>query len=637
MELRGQLQYRFDENGQRVIKGIISGFEHGGRPMEFNSLMDFDKALERYSVKIRPPKGLLYYLSKPAPNTIRPFDWSTVPGETKNTLRPYQKESIEKIVSLHDGHVLLAIEMGKGKTAIATLTSTHYPGNALFVVKKSNIVSTADEYERWTGRDRPVIINSTTCIGGTVTVANYECAKKNQWILQQKWSVVVFDESHTLMNPASETSRVLLELTKTARAVILMSATPRKGCNSQIYNQLLPIVGTSVLGTYVEFTERYCSSTIKRKHGIMQRVMGNQRFKAELNILLQQCSIRLTSADTKLPVSLFRVKVELELPKNDETTKLNNDFYRYKMTTNQDMKDRFAQQLWQQTALAKAPLIVDWVLKWLTQHPQQKIAVFFHHQSVLAQFVEAFVKNSIPFAAIHAKTSVKKRNKIIKSLSNESDHSIRVGLLSILTCSLGITLCPGVKAVAFAQLIHSPTDVEQCECKVYRLGAKEDVNSFWFVAKQTYDESMIKTLVRKKRENGEVMDGEEKLLIFEDETLTVVRSTLMKEGLSKEQVLKIKISPFPNESAAMFVKRIGVKCSPKEMTTRFPSLKTVETDLVAEPMYLPVTESGRATDVPVAILKPRSPVQKRLDCFLNKPSMGLDMEVNTKCHKISSD
>jgi SNF2 family DNA or RNA helicase len=604
MELQGQLQYRYDENGQRKVKGIISGFGQGSRPIEYHSMMEFDKALEQYHVKQRPSRGLLYFLARPLPNTIRPFDWSTVPEFTRNTLHGYQKMSIEKIVSVYDGRALLAIEMGKGKTPIACVTSTHYSGMTLFVVKKSNLISTVDEYERWTGRDRPVVVDSRTKIGGTVTVSNYECAKENTWILQQKWSVIVFDESHTLMNPNAQVSQVLLPLAKTARAVILLSATPRKGCNSQIYNQLVPVVGTAVLGTYVEFTERYCSSTMKWRHGTMQRVMGTQRYKAELNILLQHCSIRLTSADTQLPVSLFRRKVDLELPKTEETAELQGLFQRYKAMTNQDMKDRMAQQLWQQTAVLKAPLVVERLFTWLEENPGKKVAVFFHHQTVLAVFKLALEAKAVPFAVIDAKTSVKNRNKTIKSLANPADLSLRVGMLSILTCSLGITLCPGVIAVFFAQLIHSPTDVEQCECKVYRMGAVEDVNSYWFVAKNSYDESMISTLTRKKKANGEVMDGEEKLLIFEDETLAEIRAALLKEGMTRSELVRVKISPYPNETLQAFIGRIAVPIHAL-VDVDYKNVRQVESNLVTQSVCIPENHRDRFTK-PVVILKPRS-------------------------------
>jgi SNF2 family DNA or RNA helicase len=562
MNPSAQLGFRYDEKGNFIIRGIFTGLPPPTRSYETCNPEEFESLCESLHIKgesARPKKELVQLLLRPKPNPIllgTKCDWSLLPVDVQGKIYPYQRETVETIVYQMDGRCLLTAPMGRGKTAMACMTRFFYGGETLIVAPLSTLTGWKTELKKWTGVDG-MISEGTTGERYPITIASYNAAKSNPNIYGYRgWRVVIFDESHTLKNPKTICSQKLLGLGVRARCCLMLSATPRLKCSSELYCQILPLLGPKILGNWEEFTKRYCSAKLEVRWGREQLQMGEQKYKSELNCLLGRCMVRLAASNESLNLPpLKRIQVEFELPQGETLDELIKIKQKYVTTSNKDERDQLSMELWRKTGQAKLGYTMDWIKNWLKEHPGEKLVVFAHSVQVLRTIGDMLTSLQVSSARIDGSTNMKDRAEIISNLSSNTSLKYRVGLLTFGTCALGITLCPGVSTCVFAELIHTPAILEQCEGKLHRLGACREVYCIWIVATNSHDMSMLGTIQRKTDANAQVLDGIRRQLLFDPE----IPSFLLTLGLTKEEASRIRVSPLSgDEKVEQFIQRFVV-------------------------------------------------------------------------------
>lgn len=503
------------------IRGVFNNLPTPIRSRQVTSWEEFEKVCDSFQIvglRNRPRKELVQFLLSPVPPPIigRKVEWSILPDGTYDKLYEYQRETIETIVLQLNGRCLIAAPMGRGKTAMASIVAALYGHEDILILAiKTTLGAWKRELLKWGG------LNGTISTGGKgerypITIMTYESARVNPEIYEHVWKTVIFDESHTIKNPETITCKRLLGLGIRARCCLMLSATPRQKCSSELYCQILPLLGGKKLGSWDEFITRYCGAKMEKRFGKMQQVMTEQRFKGELNCLLTRCMIRLAPTDDEVNLPPFkRIMVEFEIENSEALDELKKIQEEYDMTDEKDERAKLSRKLWRQTGIAKVPYCEKWLFNWLNTHPGEKIGIYTNSLNVLTCYEEFLKSLNISCARIDGSVKTDIREDLIKSLCDLENHEYRVGLFTYGTCAYGVTFSPGMYNVLMFEMDDTPTIVEQSEGKFHRLGAKFPVNSYWFIAKNSYDTSMLPSMQRKTDGNSQVVDGKRRKLLFD--------------------------------------------------------------------------------------------------------------------------
>ncbi len=544
---------------------MISGLEDGvtfDQPeittgvIECGTLQDFGSICALLEVDFNP--HVLDIIKRPQQRLFGPMDWSKIPADTKAKLFTYQKQGVEDIVELFDGKCILSAEMGMGKTPWACCVATYYGGSILVVTPKSVVSAWVNEMKRWVHIDLD-IIKTTKSQTSQFSVTTYDTAKVNKHILDYPWNVVIFDESHFLKNPDSMRAKNLLRLTNKARCVLMLSATPRLKSNSELYNQLLPILGLNVLGTYEHFIQRYCSATRVQQYRKVYWELGRERYIGELNALMRHAMIRVHKDKNDLPpkkriIHTFSLTDPIVL---GELARLQNEF---RLADTRDKKNAITMAQWRLSGIAKAPFVLQFMLQWLSEHENdEKLVVFAHSTAVIAFLHQGLEARGYTTAIIQGETSMAHRQAIITQLSSPTDFTTRVGLLSYGTCAMGITLCPGIYTLLMAELVHTPAIIEQSEDKAHRVGATKPVTCYWMYAENSNDRSVMNLIQNKTNANSQVLDGRDRRLQFDPDEVRE-RTRIWKDiGLFDMEIEQVRISKLGNETNADYVRRCCIE------------------------------------------------------------------------------
>ena len=172
------------------------------------------------------------------------------------TLRPYQKEILEKGITVLKKHrfLYLAMEVRTGKTLTSLAMSLALPvRNLLFITKKKAISSIQDDYDMLDPSYQ-------------ITIINYESLHK---IESKKWDLIVCDEAHSMgafPKPSlrAKTVKSLLQIHNPY--VILLSGTPTPESYSQMYHQVYGIYTNPFKEhiNFYKFSRQYVNVTQKK-------------------------------------------------------------------------------------------------------------------------------------------------------------------------------------------------------------------------------------------------------------------------------------------------------------------------------------------------------------------------------------
>ncbi|KLO15808.1 SNF2 family DNA-dependent ATPase [Schizopora paradoxa] len=175
----------------------------------------------------------------------QPFVFEESPSYIKGTMRSYQIQGLNWMVSLHHNGLngILADEMGLGKT-LQTISFISYlrhyrdiAGPHLIVVPKSTLQNWAREFERWTPdvsvalisgskEERAETIQSRLITNDfDVCITSYEiCLIEKSALKKFSFQYIVIDEAHRIKNVDSMLAQIVRAFTSRGR--LLITGTP---------------------------------------------------------------------------------------------------------------------------------------------------------------------------------------------------------------------------------------------------------------------------------------------------------------------------------------------------------------------------------------------------------------------------
>lgn len=433
-----------------------------------------------------------------------------IPGMA-GELRSFQKVAVAYVTNVYnrkDKGCYIADDMGLGKTlealAIAALNDFKH---TLIVCPATLKFNWEEEIEKWfpgktvqilEGRKTRPIFNSD------FTIINYDILAAWQEVLSGKFDLMVCDEAHYLKERKSGRTKAAKFIAKTTPKILLLSGTPVKNGNLEWVAQLEIMEQLRNFGGWDGFTKRFCGRTMGR--------FGYEYTDTEnevLNKMLRaHCYIRRLKTEVLDLPPKVRTIIHLDIDNKKEYRRAVEEFLDWLRETEGDEAARramMAQALVQMTKLQRVAArgimaeFSDWV-KDVTMTQGQKLIVFGWHNEMINELADKFNAPKIT-----GQESPKQKQAAKEKFMN--DPSCKLLVCNIQAGGVGLTLTVASQ-VAFFQYAWTPPDMEQAEDRIYRIGQEAPmVNSWWFVAKNTFQEQMVRVLQSKRATISGSTDG----------------------------------------------------------------------------------------------------------------------------------
>ena len=428
-------------------------------------------------------------------------------------LYPFQKVAVA-FAEMSKGRCLIGDEMGIGKTISAIGYAAINPqARPAIVVCPSNVkFNWKKEINKWlpdetvqvinAGKDEPVL--------GDFIIINYDLMTKMQEkLIKLVPRLVILDECHYIKNSGSKNKPVkrtvaTLALCRFTPKILALSGTAIASRPKEFFNTL-NLMRPEQFSSFWDFAQRYCDPW----HDGFGWNFDGASYTQELNERTRDLCIRRLKSEvlpelppktrTFLPIHLSKKDrspydiAQEEWDRTIEEAYINGEKLPAGTMLNMinDLRHICGQ--------VKVNYAVDWISQYMTQ-TGKPIVVFTHHRDVLKRIAGKF-KN---VQTISGDVSSKKRQQIVEDF--------QAGKIDLLVCNTiaakeGITLTRA-DTVLFIEREWVPTDEEQAEDRVYRIGQESDnVHAVYLSVAGTIDEHFDRVVEAKRQVVKAVLDG----------------------------------------------------------------------------------------------------------------------------------
>lgn len=420
----------------------------------------------------------------------RPFEMALPPRE-------YQRIAAE--TTLQAGALLLADDVGLGKTAAAiavitepvarpalVVTLTHLtlqwaaelkkfaPGLTVHILKKGQ------PYDLTAGRRRCAATGELPGVNAfpDVIVTNYH--KLTGWadVLAGKVRGVFFDECQELRRPESAKYRAAQHLADAAEVRMGLSATPIYNYGSEIYS-VFKVLSPLALGTYEEFVREWCSHSYGKDRHAIRDPKAFGVYAREQALMLRRT--RREVGRELPPVLAITHQVDADEQPLAEVETAMAELARIILTQGGQRRgeklqasEELSWRLRQATGIAKAPHVADFTRMLVEQGEQ--VVLFGWHREVYSLWQER-LKDLQPELYTGSESPQQKQAAAERFKSGRS----RVLIMS-LRAGQGVDGLQGAaRTVVFGELDWSPGVHEQCIGRLHRDGQDESVAAYYLV------------------------------------------------------------------------------------------------------------------------------------------------------------
>ncbi len=438
----------------------------------------------------------------------------------------YQTETVRKVLKQFRGRVLLADEVGLGKTVEAGMALKEYllrgmAERVLVLVPASLVgqwreemetkfdISCATTYDPLLREDPERFWAQPRIIASLALARRREHAER---LLARSFDIVIVDEAHHLRDRASQSYKLVDGLTK--RFLLLLSATPVQNNLIELYN-LLTLLKPGIFKTQKEFRAAYMTAGKPRQPAKPER----------LRLLMRDAMIRNTRAVVALKLprrhastrcvdpTAGEVAAYQELAALIRALAADGSESRHRMAGRHLLGaagsspaaataalTRFAarhggdpawRQLVQRWAALGAGAKEMALIELLARNPEEKKLVFIHHRETMASLADLLARNGIAFARFEGGLSGPDKDAAI------ADFRERVPVL-LCTESGGegrnIQFC---NTLINFDIPWNPMAIEQRIGRIDRIGQTREVFVFNLVARGTVEEQVLRLLDEK--------------------------------------------------------------------------------------------------------------------------------------------
>ncbi|OWF54351.1 DNA annealing helicase and endonuclease ZRANB3-like isoform X2 [Mizuhopecten yessoensis] len=466
---------------------------------------------------------------------------SSLPTKLCSRLMDFQKEGVCFAVK-KNGRCLIADEMGLGKTLQAISVAYFYRKEwpLLIIVPSSLKFVWVEEIEKWlpdvqpkdiyliqTGNDASGFAEAKISIATFGLLCKSTSKILHEALTNQKFEVVIVDESHSIRNTKTSSCKAIVPLVKSANRRILLSGTPSLARPVELFPQIDALC-PGKFGTWWNFTAKYCDAKTEMFGRVRRRrVDGASNLEELAQRLSSMLMIRRLKSDvlTQLPPKQ-RQRVLFQLKDSEIKTEIKTTFgeLRPLLTKGKDKVDMMnamqqegkgghstnilIQKLYRLSGEAKIGPARDYV-EMLCENENLKFLVFAYHHSMMNGLQQSLYNKKVKFIRIDGETPPSDRQMYVRQF--QSDPDTKVAVLSILAAGVGLTFT-AASLVVFAEMYWTPGMMIQCEDRAHRIGQTACVSIHYLVAKETMDEWVWSAVCKKTIVTTTTLNGKKQEL-----------------------------------------------------------------------------------------------------------------------------
>lgn len=428
-------------------------------------------------------------------------------------LRPFQKVAIE-FINKAGGNIILSATMGSGKTVTSLAYAKYNNIKKILVIAPSSVkYSWEKEIKKFTDYSC-LVIDSTSKFSQdwlkyNIIVVNYDILKKFLDVLcNMKFELGIADEAHYIKSITAQRFQFARKIFANIPQKLFLTGTPITNKIVDIWTSL-HILDPLVFTNYYSFIRKYCRVSVNRFGGIN---IGDLKDADKLKYELSRYLFRREKED-----------ILSDLPPESDiyiTTKLNKEERNKYNAIQEEIKNlKAASQVTDDDNLAKAfdmkalgllgnlcVLVAnskqDQVMEQIDNilASDEKIVVFSSYNEPLEKLKEIYGDTAV---MLTAKTPEKQKGTVVTQF--QEDPNVKIFLAGIRAAGVGITLTAANNAI-YIEKNWSFADYIQSTARLSRLGQKADhVNIYHFIAEETIDEAIERTLKRKKQLSEKVI------------------------------------------------------------------------------------------------------------------------------------
>ncbi|WP_339059451.1 DEAD/DEAH box helicase [Fusobacterium animalis] len=421
------------------------------------------------------------------------------------TLRDYQKYGYKWLKYLTDNNLgaCLADDMGLGKTlqAIALLTNLHEEKKkkSMVIMPKSLIYNWENEIKRFSPKLKVGVyygINRDFSLLKKVDIilTTYGTIRNDiENLLEQKFDLLVLDESQNIKNINSQTTKVVLLLN--AKKRVALSGTPIENNLLELYS-LFRFLNPEMFGSVQEFTNDYIvpiqkysdTSTIEELRKKIYPFLL-RRVKKEVLADLPDKIEKLVYVDMNDEHRRFyeeRRKYYYSLLEKNTSSQGNFDKFFVLQAINELRHIVSSPELESKKIISsKKEVLIENVIEAIENN--HKVLVFVNYLSSIESICDSLKENKIKYLKMTGQT--KDRQNLVDKFQNDSRYKVFV--MTLKTGGVGLNLVS-----ADTIFIYDPwwnTTVEnQAIDRAYRLGQDKTVFAYKMIMRNTIEEKILK-------------------------------------------------------------------------------------------------------------------------------------------------
>lgn len=449
-----------------------------------------------------------------------------VPSELHATLRPYQVDGYQWMARLNSwgAGALLADDMGLGKTVqtIAFLLLKASEGASLVVAPASVAPNWQVELEKFAPTLHAIILNFAddrkTAIENAgpndVIITTYGILLTEQDnINSRKWNVACLDEAHIIKNRGAKTSAAAMKIQADNR--VILTGTPVQNHLSELWS-LFQFINPGLLGKFEVFSRKFITQ-IERDHdkacqARLDKVVHPFMLRRTKNAVLKELPDK-TEIYQKIELSheemaiyeVIRQKAENLLQTQEKDLKIDfNVLAEITRLRQAACSPTLVEPNWVGTSSKVTALVelVEGIIE-----GDNRALVFSQFTTFLDIIRKALDDAGIRYFYIDGSVPIAKRTEYVDSFQNPKDENTpKIFLISLKAGGLGLNLT-NANYVIHLDPWWNPAIEQQATDRAYRIGQKQAVTVYHFVAEDTIEEKIIR-LHESKRDLAEnILDG----------------------------------------------------------------------------------------------------------------------------------
>lgn len=468
--------------------------------------------------------------------------------EFKMGLPPRDYQKLAASILLERGFLLLADELGTGKTVSALAALTDKRTLPAIVVTLTGTMPMQWQSMTWrfmpsltthvVTKGTPYELPKIKGKGPDVVIINYH--KMNGWAetLAAYGKSIIFDECQELRRAESNKYSAAVHVARQMKFRLGCSATPIFNLGGEIWN-VVNVLQEDALGTWEEFLREWCYGD----RGYAGRAPAVRDPKALGSYLKSEhIMLRRTRKDIgrELP-PLTKVPQYIESDESainsvaDSAAQLAKIILSNEKTAGWDrMKasEEFSQVMRQATGVAKAPYVADFV-RMIVDGDDEPVVVFAWHRAVYDILLSKLTELA-PAMYTGTESAGKKQEALDRFLKGETKV-----LLMSLRSGVGVDGLQHIcRTAVFAELDWTPGVHDQCIGRVFRDGQKEPVTAVFLVAERGADPVMAETLGLKTAQLEGIRDPDKPLVETKVDTnhIRKLAERYLQKGSKKQEI-----------------------------------------------------------------------------------------------------